>query len=260
MTLYSISKPFEKIHADIADSRFLAKSAADPKYCLLIVDLFTSKIYVYPMKKRHLLAKKLNLFYNNIEEKRTGKMQLQTDLEFNQNQIKALNKKFDVQMFHTKFCGGNAFAAKQKIREFKKILLKSKRFEKSKGNRLRPNDLIKKATQNMNKTISTKYGIAPETIEKKSLNPKDGDYFREVYDFIRLKKVDNNQGRNEKYNKKIDRQKRALRSPLNLNKKDLVLAERLKKKMLPVNFIKHQLKTHLFLIEIEYLLFIKELN
>ena len=49
-TLYSIGKPFELLHADIADTRFLAKSAVDPKYCLLLVDLFTSKIYLYPMK------------------------------------------------------------------------------------------------------------------------------------------------------------------------------------------------------------------
>ena len=58
-TLYSISKPFELLHADIADLRFLAKSAVDPKYCLLVVDLFTSKVYVYPMKNRTLLAKKI---------------------------------------------------------------------------------------------------------------------------------------------------------------------------------------------------------
>ena len=75
-TLYSISKPFELLHADIADLRFLAKSAVDPKYCLLIVDLFTSKIYVYPMKNRSLLAKKLKLFYD-IKQKRTGRMRLQ---------------------------------------------------------------------------------------------------------------------------------------------------------------------------------------
>ena len=49
-TLYSIGKPFELLHADIDDLRFLANSTVDPKYCLLIVDLFTSKIYVYPMK------------------------------------------------------------------------------------------------------------------------------------------------------------------------------------------------------------------
>ena len=38
-------------------------------------------------------------------------MHLQTDLKFNQNKIKALNKKFDVEMFHTKIRGGEAFAA-----------------------------------------------------------------------------------------------------------------------------------------------------
>ena len=72
-TLYSISKPFELLHADIADLRFLAKSAVDPKYCLLIVDLFTSKIYVYPMQNRNLLAKKVKLFYEDIKQKRTEK-------------------------------------------------------------------------------------------------------------------------------------------------------------------------------------------
>ena len=57
-------------------------------------------------------------------------MRLQTDLEFNQNKIKELNKKFDVDMFHTRLCGRKAFAAEQKIRELKKILLRSKHFEK----------------------------------------------------------------------------------------------------------------------------------
>ena len=95
----------------IADLRFLAKSAAYPKYCLLLVDLFTSKIYVYPMKNRSLLAKKLELFYIDIQPKRTGQMQLQTDVQFNQNKIKYLNKKFDVDMFHMQLRGGKAFAA-----------------------------------------------------------------------------------------------------------------------------------------------------
>ena len=106
------------VHGDIADTRFLAKSAVDPKYCLLLVDLFTSKSYVYPMKNRRLLAKKLCLFYEDIQNKRTGKLRLQTDLEFKQNQIKKLNAKFNVEMFRTKISGGKAFAAEQKIREF----------------------------------------------------------------------------------------------------------------------------------------------
>ena len=53
------------------------------------------------MKVRSLLAEKLDFFYNDIKQKRTRLMRLQTDLEFNQNRIKGLNKKFDVETFHT---------------------------------------------------------------------------------------------------------------------------------------------------------------
>ena len=38
----------------------------------------------------------------------------------------------------------------------------------------------------MNKTNSQKYGLPPETIEKKTLS----DVFREVYDFHRMVKVE----------------------------------------------------------------------
>ena len=68
-THYSISKPFELLHADIADLRFLVKSAVDAKYSLLIVDLFASKINVYPMKNRSLSARKLKLFYEDSNKK-----------------------------------------------------------------------------------------------------------------------------------------------------------------------------------------------
>ena len=72
-TLYSISKPFDLLHGDIANTRFLAKSAVDPKYCLLQVDLFTSKISLFPMKNRSLLSKKLKLFYEEIKRKKKKK-------------------------------------------------------------------------------------------------------------------------------------------------------------------------------------------
>ena len=97
-------------------------------------------------------------------------------------------------------------------------------------NRIKPNDLIEKAAHNMNETISIKYNLPPETIEKRSLDPNDGKYFQEIYDFIRVRKIENNQKRNDKYDQKIDRRKRTLRSPLNLDEKVLVLAERLEKK------------------------------
>ena len=95
-TLYSFSRPFEALQADIAYISFLARSAVDPKFCLLFVDLFTSKIDTYPMKKRNLLAKKkMELFYKDIEKKRLGKMRLQIDQEFKQRNIEQLNKKFN---------------------------------------------------------------------------------------------------------------------------------------------------------------------
>ena len=139
------------MYADIADLTCLAKSDVDPKYFLLIVDLFTSKIYVYPMKNKSILAKKLKLFYEDKKrqtKKNWKQTDLQIDLEFKQNQIKKLNDEFNIEMFHTKMRGGKAFAAEQKVREFRKILLRSKRCEKkNRKNRINPNDLIKKAAQ-----------------------------------------------------------------------------------------------------------------
>ena len=236
-TLFSISKPFELLHGDIADTRFLAKSAVDPKYCLLMVDLFTSKVYVYPMKNRSLLAKKLKLFYDDIQKKRTGLMRLQTDLEFKQNEILKLNNDYDVEMFHTKVRGGKAFAAEQKIGQFKKLLLKGKRLEKESKKRLKPLQLIANVTKNMNNIISTKYGMAPEVVEQKSLG-KNGSYFKEVYDFLRIRKIGTNQARNLKFNLKKDQRKKQLRSPLNLDEKVLVLAERIRKKDAPGSLFK----------------------
>ena len=72
-TLYSISKPFDLVHGEIADTKCLAKSAVDPKYCLLLVDLFTSKIYVFTMKNRGFLSKKLKVFYKEIQKKKKKK-------------------------------------------------------------------------------------------------------------------------------------------------------------------------------------------
>ena len=51
-TLYSLSGPMQFFHADVADIRFFSKTAIHPKYALLCVDLFSSKVYVYPMKKK----------------------------------------------------------------------------------------------------------------------------------------------------------------------------------------------------------------
>ena len=71
-------------------------------------------------------------------------MRLQTDQEFKQRNIEQLNKKSNIEMYSTHLIGGKAFAAEQKIRELKKLLLKSKSIEKFKGKRFQPNEVIKK--------------------------------------------------------------------------------------------------------------------
>ena len=113
------------------------------------------------MKKRDLLAKKMQLFYEDIEEKRpkNKKMKLQTDLEFQQNQIKKLNSKYNVEMFTSKTRVGKAFAAEQTIRNLKKLLLRSKNNAKKSKVRLEPVKLIQKVTINLNRTLTQKYGL-----------------------------------------------------------------------------------------------------
>ena len=86
--LYSFDGPFQLLHADVGNLEFLGKSATDPKYCLLFVDLFTSKVYVYPMKSRKSILNKMEIFYKEVEGKRKGqKTRLQTDQEFKQNKM-----------------------------------------------------------------------------------------------------------------------------------------------------------------------------
>ena len=71
-------------------------------------------------------------------------MRLETDQEFKQRKIFEPNKKLNVEMYSTNLRGGKAFAAEQKIRELKRTLLKKKRMEKFKRERIKPNELIKK--------------------------------------------------------------------------------------------------------------------
>ena len=57
-TLYSFGCPFQFLNADFVNSDFSGKSATDPKYCLLFVDLFTfhikSKCLSNEIQKIHL--------------------------------------------------------------------------------------------------------------------------------------------------------------------------------------------------------------
>ena len=123
-TLYGFDGPFELLHAEAGNLEFLGKSATDPKYCLLFVDLFTSKVYVYPMKLTKPILNKMEIFYQDDENERKGqKMKIQTDQEFKQRKLFDLNKKYNIGLFSTAVRGGKTFAAEQKLKELKKRIL-----------------------------------------------------------------------------------------------------------------------------------------
>ena len=196
-TLYSVNGPFQLVHADIANLRFLGKSVTHPKYCLVTVDVYSSKLYAYSMRQRNLLTKKLQLFYNDIQSKRKkNKMRLQVDLEFQKNDIKELNKKYNVAMFPTKIRRGKAFAAGQKTGELKKRILKL-RLIKSKSANL--HQLIKMSVDNINKTNSSKYGLSPDEIEKCS---SSSEKFRLGFKFDQIKTVSRVHNALDKYDAK----------------------------------------------------------
>ena len=115
--MYSFDGPFQLLHADVGNLEFLGKNATFPQYVLVIVDLYSSKVYTYTMKSRKQILQKMKIFYDEVRSKRKGKrMRLQVDNEFQQVKIKDLNDENNVEMFTSSVRGGKAFAAEQKIR------------------------------------------------------------------------------------------------------------------------------------------------
>ena len=195
-TLYSFNAPFQLLHADIGNLEFLGKNATFPQYVLVIVDLFSSKVYTYPMKSRKQIRQKLEQFYRDVKSKRKGKkMRLQVDQEFQQVKIKDLNELNNVTMFSTSLRGGKAFAAEQKIRELKTRIAKLK----SQKLKIPPKKIIEISTANMNIRPSAKYGFSPEEVEKRAL---ESERSRVLYNMHRLEKTNKLNQRQERYDKK----------------------------------------------------------
>ena len=126
MTLYSFDGPFQLVHVNVGNLEFLGKSASFLQYVLVLVDLFSSKVYTYSMKSRKQIRQKLEQSYKDVKSKRKGSktMKLQVDQEFQQVKIKDLNDSNNVKMFSSSLRGGEAFAAEQKIRELKTRIAK----------------------------------------------------------------------------------------------------------------------------------------
>ena len=72
-TPYSFDGPFQLVHADVGNLEFIGKGAATPRYVQLLVDLYSSTVYVYSMRSKKQILKKLNQFYHEIKDKRNKK-------------------------------------------------------------------------------------------------------------------------------------------------------------------------------------------
>ena len=236
-TRYSFSSPFELFHADVGNLEFLGKNATFPGYVLVLVDLFSSKVYTYPMKSRKQIRQKLEQFDQDVKEKRKGKkVRLQVDQEFQQLKIKELNKQNNVQMFTTSLRGGKVFAAEQKIRELKTRIAKLR----SQKLKLTPKKIIEISTANTNIKPSRKYGISPEKNENNALK---SERFRTLFNMHRIERTDKTNARLDRYDrKKYLRKRKKLRKDLEISEKVYVLAERIKKKSAPGKFYKQSLQ------------------
>ena len=136
---------------------------------MLIVDLYYSKVYAYPICSRKQILQKLEQFYTNVQSKRKNQnTQLQVDNEFQQVKIKDINDKYNVTIFATSIRAGNAFAAEQKNRELKSRISKVKTIlDKSKA-KIPAVTITKESAENMNDVKGEKYGIGPNDVEKTS--------------------------------------------------------------------------------------------
>ena len=124
-TLHSFDGPFQLLHADVGNLEFFCKNATIPQYVLVVVDLYSLKVCVYPMRSRKQILQKMKLFCNKVKIKRKNKrMRLQVDNEFLQVKVKDFNDENNVEMFTSSVRGGKAFAAEQKIRQLKTRILK----------------------------------------------------------------------------------------------------------------------------------------
>ena len=140
----------------------------------MIVDLYSAKVYVYPMRSRKQILQQLEQFYEEVQNNRKNKnMRLQGDNEFQQVKIKDLNDRYNVTMFTTSISGGKTFAAEQKIGELKSRIAKLKAISHKNKAKIPPTTIIRQSAENMNDVKSERYGMSSNDIENKSLTTSD---------------------------------------------------------------------------------------
>ena len=212
-TLYSFDGPFQLVHADVGNFELLGKNATIPRNVVMVVDLYSSKIYGYPICSR---KQKMKQFYDEVKGKRKNKrMRLQFDNEFQQVKLKDLNDENNVDMFTTAVRGWKAFAAEQKTRELKTRIAKLN----AQKLKISPTNIVLNSAQNMNNMKSEKHGFSPEEIETKSLS---NEMFRTMFNMHRIEKTKLHNRLDRYDQKKYSAKKRKLRENVMTGERVLV--------------------------------------
>ena len=71
--LYSFDGAFQLIHAIVINLEFLGKNPTTPTFVLLVVYLYPSKVYAYPLRSGKQILQRLGQFYYEINHKRNKK-------------------------------------------------------------------------------------------------------------------------------------------------------------------------------------------
>ena len=229
-TLDSVNCPFQKLQADVADLRFTYPGIG-PQYALLLVDIFTSHIWTYPMKTKSQLADKIKIFYENVwsndqKYKYEGSTErnLQTDMEFKQHKIYALNKMYNVNMYSSKTSQGHAFAAEERIKALKTgLTIYLSKAKSNKGLQTKNKyKILHDITQYLNNKTLRKYGYSPieamEAFESGPTNHKAQKLFAR-----RNAIVEKSYKRNDRYDKNVYDRRKGKLSDLEVG--DVVLIE-----------------------------------
>ena len=204
-TQFTVSDKGQRFQADLADIKYIRPRAHEPRYVLLIVDVYSQRIYLYGLftKDRTLDAfQQFIIDSDNVRDKEV-QIYIQTDegTEFLNRRLKNLLSDNGIKLFTTSMNKGHAFFAEQKIRELKKALTKLKSLNKQ----VSITNMLSTIQTSMNVKHIGYIGLSPKEIERNYPRNKGRDIVRRLYIG---KKITEQRDRQRRYHVKKDKRKR----------------------------------------------------
>ena len=163
---HSTTDKGQKFQADLADIQYLKPRAGESKFCLVIVDVYSQRVYLYGLYRKSNAREAFETFLSDTASIRKSDVYtlIQSDEggEFFNKALERLLLDNRVKLYTTKMNKGHAFMAEQKIREVKKKLTKLKARDASQ----RIKKMLVLVEESMNNTNIGYLGISPMEIER----------------------------------------------------------------------------------------------